>query len=99
MGLDGTVEAVTMIATDATAKAISPIINSSNGLHSLPCNSSNGLHSPPRNSSSRRSISGSYSSSRDHQDILAGGDHGVFVYIATSPDISMQNIELYLPRH
>ena len=59
---------------------------------------------PPRNSSSRKRINGShpsgnYCSSRDHQDILADGDHRAFVFVAASPDIFMQNVELYLPRH
>ena len=103
-GLDGTVEVVATLAADATAKVINIIISSSNGLHSLPRNSNNGLHSPPRNSSSRKSIcgshrSGNYSSSKDHQDILVDGDHRAFVYVAASPDISMQNVDLYLPNH
>ena len=78
--------------------------NNSNGLHSLPRNNSIGLYSLPRNSSSRKRISGShrsgnYSSSRDHQDILADGDHREFVFVAASPDISIQNVELYPPHH
>ena len=109
-GLDGTAEAMATLAADATAKDISIIIINSSGLRSPSYSiSSNGLHSPPRNSSSRRSISGSHrnnsgshssgshSNSSDHQEILAGGDHRVFVSVAASPDISMQNVELYLP--
>ena len=68
---------------------------------------------PPAQQQRRRSISGSHSnlsgshsnssgshssSSNDHQDILSGGDHRVFVSVAASPDISMQNVELYNPR-
>ena len=100
-GLDGIVRAVATLAADATEKAISIIINK-NGLHSPLCsNISNGLHSPPRNSSSRKCIcgshrSGNYSSSRDHQDILAVGDHRAYVFVAASPDIYTQNVELYL---
>ena len=103
-GLDGAVAAV---AVDATAR-VGIIINSS-GLRSPQRNSSNsGLRSPPRNSSSRKSISGghlstncssNYSSSRDHLDILAGGDHRVFVSVAASLDIYMYNVKLYLPHH
>ena len=97
-----------MLAPDATAKATSLIINSS-GLHSPPRNSSSrrslsGSHS--NISGSHSNISGSHSnssgshssSSNDHQDILSGGDHRVFVSVAASPDISMQNVELYNPR-
>ena len=94
-GLDGIVEAVATLAVDATAKINIIIINSSNGLHSI-----------PRDSSSRKRISGSgshrsgnYSSIRNHQDTLAGGDHRALVFDAASPDISMQNVELYLPHH
>ena len=84
-----------MHAADATAKAICLIIINSSG-----------LHSPPRNNSSRRSISGSHSSSSgshstsssDHRDTLASGDHRVFVFVAASPGVSRQNVELYLPR-
>ena len=35
---------------------------------------------------------------RDHQGILADGDHRESVFVAASPDISIQNVELY-PRH
>ena len=102
-GLDGAVAAV---AVDAT---VSIIINSS-GLRSPQHKSSNsGLRSPPRSSSRRKSsISGghlstncssNYSSSRDHLDILAGGDHRVFVSVAASLDIYMYNVKLYLPHH
>ena len=78
--------------------------SNSNGLYSLPRPINNGLRSPPRNSGGRKRISGShcsgnYSSSRDHQDILADGDHRVFVFVAASPDMSMQNVELYPPHH
>ena len=89
-----------MLAADATVKAISLVIISSSGLRSPSCSISNsGLDSPPRNSSSHRSSSGSHSSnsSSDHQDTLAGRDHRVFVSVAASPNISMQNVELYLP--
>ena len=56
--------------------------------------SSSGLPSAQRSSSSRRSISGSHSSSSSNfQDTLAGGDHYVLVSVAASSDISMQNIE------
>ena len=47
----------------------------------------------------RQPLSGNYSSRRNHQDILADGDHRAFVCVAASPDISMQNVELYLPHH
>ena len=55
---------------------------------------------------SRRSINGSHGSSSishssnrsDHQDTLAGGDHHMFVSVATSQDISMQNVQRYFPR-
>ena len=96
-----------MLAADATAKAISLIIINSSGLRSPSCSiSSSGLHSPQCNSSSRRSINGSHSdsssshssSSSDYQDTLVGEDHRVFVSVAASPNISMQNVELYLPR-
>ena len=98
-GLDRTAEAMATLAADVTTKAISLIIINSSGLRSPSYSiSSNGVHSLPRNSSSLRSTSSSHSSSSNHQDILAGGNHRVFVSVATSPDISMQNIELYLPR-
>ena len=91
-----------MLAADATAKATNLIIINSSGLRSPSYSiSSSGLHSLSRNSSSRRSISGSHSSSSgnsDHQDTLAGRDHRVFVFVAASPVISMDNVELYLPR-
>ena len=94
-----------MLAAGATVKAISIIIINTSGLRSLSCSiSSSGLHTPPRNShrsisSSHSSNSGSHSSSSsDHQDTLAGGDHRVFVTVAVSPDVSMHNVELYLPR-
>ena len=35
-------------------------------------------------------------SCRNPQDTLVGGDHRSFVFIAARPDISMQNVELYL---
>ena len=94
-------KAVATLAADATEKVINIIINN-NGLRSPLCsNISNGLHSPPRNSSSRKRISGShrsgnYSSSREQQDILAVGDHRAYVFVAASPDIYTQNVELYL---
>ena len=76
-----------MLAADATATAICLIIIKSSG-----------LHSPPHSSSSRRSISGSYSSSSsDHRDTLASGDHRMFVFVAAIPGISRQNVKLYLP--
>ena len=71
-----------MLAASATAKVISIIISSRRSI--------NGSHG---------SSSMSHSSNRsDHQDTLAGGDHHVFVSVATSQDISMQNVERYFPR-
>ena len=70
----------------SSRRSISGSHSNSSGSHS----NSSGSHS---NSSGRHS-----SSSSDHQDILAAGDHRVFVSVAASPDNSMQNVDLYLPR-
>ena len=99
-GLDGTAEAVAMLAARATENDISIISGSISGLHNPPRSiSSSGLHNSPCNSSSRINISGSHSSSSSaRRDTLAGGDHRVCVSVAARLDISMQNVERYLPR-